>query len=783
MAGEGDAERLVVLLEARIRDFEKNMQKAGSTADRTFGRMRRDARSATRQMEADMARSTSRINQALAASSTRIGVYSKGMVASFAGAFAGAAVVRGAQQLIDANTRVTNSLKVAGLEGEGLKAVYQSLFVSAQKNAAPLESLATLYGRVALVQKELGVSTGDLLKFTDNVSLALRVAGTDATAASGALLQLSQAMGSGVVRAEEFNSILEGAQPIAQAAAAGLKEAGGSVAKLRQLVVDGKVSSEAFFAAFQAGSVILEEKVAGSELTTSQALIRLQNVLQDAAGKFDTATGASASFAGAVESVSNAIEQLQNSNILGWLGRLNNQLESSGFLQLRSSIREIEAILKFVDNAAGSVAVSFQGVADNANDAVAAALGFDAAASAPEALRGEIEKLAKSVVDGTTDADALRTELVRLGASPLNLAIQIGQIMDLARAAQTAAQSVATVATPTSDAWDASNRGGTAGTTPPKPKLKPVSLDDYDKPGGSKKGGRSKRSGVDMFADALRDQEQRIDALNRETAAQRSLNPLIDDYGYAMEKLRAQIDLENAATRAGLELTPDRQAAIDKLAEGYASASAEAEKLAEQQDRVLRSASDWAGITKDLASGFVNDLRNGVSVIETLGNAFDNLASKLIDMALDELITGLFKNLAGSIGGGLIGTGGLFANGAAFSGGNVVPFANGGVVSRPTVFPMSRGRTGLAGEAGPEAIMPLRRLPGGRLGVESSGGRGQGGDTATFAPSTIINIEGSADAKTLGALQEMIKQNNRQIWNEMPQRWAKARRDSTIPGL
>ncbi len=675
MAGEGDAERLVVLLEARIRDFEKNMQKASATADRSFARMRRDARSATRQMEADMARSTTRINQALAASSTRIGVYSKGMVASFAGAFAGAAVMRGAQQLIDANTRVTNSLKVAGLEGEGLKTVYNALFVSAQKNAAPLESLATLYGRVALVQKELGVSTGDLLKFTDNVSLALRVAGTDAQSASGALLQLSQAMGSGVVRAEEFNSILEGAQPIAQAAAAGLKEAGGSVAKLRQLVVDGKVSSEAFFAAFQAGSVILEEKVAGSELTTSQALIRLQNVLQDAAGKFDTATGASASFAGAVESVSNAIEQLQNSNILGWLGRLNNRLESSGFLQLRSTIREIEAILKFVDNAAGAVAVSFQGVADNANDAVAAALGFDDAASAPEPLRIEIEKLAKSVVDGTTDAEGLRTELVKLGTSPLNLAIQIGQIMDLARAAQTAAQTVASVATPASDAWDASNRGsGTGGTIPPKPKLKPVSLDDYDKPGGSTRGGRSKRSGADMFADALQDQEQRIDALNRETAAQRSLNPLIDDYGYAMEKLRAQIDLENAATRAGLELTPDRQAAIEKLAEGYATASSEAERLAEQQEQLRRSAEEWAGVTKDLASGFVNDLRNGVSVVESLGNAFDNLASKLIDMALDQLISGLFGNLMGALGGGgggfmaINGTGGMFAEGGMVRG-------------------------------------------------------------------------------------------------------------------
>lgn len=61
------------------------------------------------------------------------------------------------------------------------------------------------------------------------------------------------------------------------------------------------------------------------------------------------------------------------------------------------------------------------------------------------------------------------------------------------------------------------------------------------------------------------------------------------------------------------------------------------------------------------------------------------------------------------------------AKGNIFSGGNVMPFARGGIVSGPTVFPMRSG-VGLMGEAGPEAIVPLRRGPDGSLGVESSGG-------------------------------------------------------------
>lgn len=69
----------------------------------------------------------------------------------------------------------------------------------------------------------------------------------------------------------------------------------------------------------------------------------------------------------------------------------------------------------------------------------------------------------------------------------------------------------------------------------------------------------------------------------------------------------------------------------------------------------------------------------------------------------------------------LSGAGGLFAKGGVFAGGNVIPFARGGVVSRPTLFPMANG-AGLMGEAGEEAVMPLRRGSNGRLGVEMHGG-------------------------------------------------------------
>ncbi|MDE2246443.1 MAG: phage tail tape measure protein, partial [Xanthomonadaceae bacterium] len=79
---------------------------------------------------------------------------------------------------------------------------------------------------------------------------------------------------------------------------------------------------------------------------------------------------------------------------------------------------------------------------------------------------------------------------------------------------------------------------------------------------------------------------------------------------------------------------------------------------------------------------------------------------------------------SGWVGAALSMFGGAHAYGNVFNGGALIPHANGGVIGNPTLFPMSGGRTGLMGEAGPEAIMPLVRASTGHLGVRAVGGGG-----------------------------------------------------------
>ncbi|KRE05989.1 hypothetical protein ASE63_06725 [Bosea sp. Root381] len=229
-----DAERLQLILEVQGNRFEQQLKKQNATAYRLFKSLEDRAS----QMEKGVGASFGSLGKRLA------------------GLFAGITVGRALgdiQRAAESYQKVVNSLKVAGVSDAELPKTLDAVYQSAIKNAVPMEALAQLFGRVSQAQTTLGTTSGELLKFTDLVAQGLRVSGTSASEASGSLLQLSQALSGGKVQAEEYNSLLDGQYPLLQAVAAGMKEAGGDVAKLTQLVKAGEVSSKAFYDAARAG--------------------------------------------------------------------------------------------------------------------------------------------------------------------------------------------------------------------------------------------------------------------------------------------------------------------------------------------------------------------------------------------------------------------------------------------------------------------------------------------------------------------------------------------------
>ena len=121
------------------------------------------------------------------------------------------------------------------------------------------------------------------------------------------------------------------------------------------------------------------------------------------------------------------------------------------------------------------------------------------------------------------------------------------------------------------------------------------------------------------------------------------------------------------------------------------------------------------GLTRGLSHAFEGVVKDG----DRLSDALRGVGRTLVDSVYSAAVKPVTQGLGGAVSKGvasLLGT--PFAEGGAFVGGRVTPFAKGGVVSAPTAFPM-RGGAGLMGEAGPEAIMPLARGADGRLGVRA----------------------------------------------------------------
>jgi hypothetical protein len=214
-------------------------------------------------------------------------------------------------------------------------------------------------------------------------------------------------------------------------------------------------------------------------------------------------------------------------------------------------------------------------------------------------------------------------------------------------------------------------------------------LTDVFKP-DKKGGGGGKGKDRDPLADLLREMEQRQKLIGM-TGQQREIME---------ETFKLQKQLSDTS------LTDDQ---IVKLAEKNVL-------LAEQERLYDRLRQTSEQVNSAFENAFVSFVTGASSAREAASNLLRSLANLWAQAAFRALVggnSGLFSMFSPAVV--------ASANGNAFMGGNVIPFANGGVVNSPTLFPMSGGKTGLMGEAGAEAIMPLKRGRDGKLGVASGG--------------------------------------------------------------
>lgn len=147
------------------------------------------------------------------------------------------------------------------------------------------------------------------------------------------------------------------------------------------------------------------------------------------------------------------------------------------------------------------------------------------------------------------------------------------------------------------------------------------------------------------------------------------------------------------------------------------------EDLAGTLARVQRRADGLALSAGSFASAMTRAFTQAASGGKQFDEVLKSLALRLSSLAVRQAFRPLARGFAGGLN--TIFTG-LLAGGqvAGHAAGAIKPFASGGVIGTPTYFPLSNGGLGLAGEAGPEAIMPLARDRDGRLGIAMAGAGG-----------------------------------------------------------
>ncbi|WP_050920243.1 tape measure protein, partial [Yersinia enterocolitica] len=318
MAGEQQLGNIVYQVEMELGKLITSQQQVNSRLDQMEGKFDATAKSVDR-----AEKSMFSLSKVAGALTTALSVQ---QVASYAEAWT------------VLNNKLVNSIKT----GETLADVNQRVFDIAQESRSSLDGIATLYSRMERAMRDAGVSGKELGQITTTISKAMTISGATAAESEGALVQLSQALASGVLRGQEFNSMSEQAPALMK----GLSDSlGVSIGQLRAMAAEGKLTTDVLLTAFRDMAPTVEKEFANTMMTMSQSLTVANNNITQFVGSSTAVKSSVSVFNSAVVSLSENLDSM--SSIIGivaavvgsrYVGALT--LASAAQVQKASSARQ-----------------------------------------------------------------------------------------------------------------------------------------------------------------------------------------------------------------------------------------------------------------------------------------------------------------------------------------------------------------------------------------------------------------------------------------------------------
>ena len=275
---------LTLDLVAKIGNFTQGMRQASSSAER------------------EMQRASNSVN------------VMNGMLGKLAATAGAVFSINQIKNYADSYTGIVNQLKLVTSGQAELNTAMNDTYKIAQATASSWGAVNTVYSKYMSNAKVLNLTQAETARLTEVTSKAVSISGSTTEAAAGALFQFGQALDGNILRAEEYNSLVDGAGGLLNAMAKGL---GVTRGELRQMMLDGKLSGQVITEALLKAGDSVDELYSKTDTTIAASFNLITTEVTKMVGEFDSATGASKTFVQGITLLSQNMEGVVNSMMVG----------------------------------------------------------------------------------------------------------------------------------------------------------------------------------------------------------------------------------------------------------------------------------------------------------------------------------------------------------------------------------------------------------------------------------------------------------------------------------
>ena len=393
-----DEERLVVLFEARLKDFEQRMQRSVSTTRNTRRQIERESDQLAKKLEADMSKAGDGFGAVFSKIRGALGIAGLGLSAG--------AISNLTSEWSDLNSRVVNAVgsmsrgeEVMGRLSEMARRTYSSIGQTTESFIQNSDALT-----------DLGYNFTQQLDLTEALNNALVISATRGQQADAVMRAWSNAMALGELRGQNLNTIIQGSSRLTRALADSM---GVSTNELRKMGNEGRITSQDMFNVTNQLEQLRAEADA-MPATLQDSFVLLGNAVMQFVGQADQASGATGALAGDIISLADSIERMAE-NLRDGDTPLMRLIDN-----LAAISREIGLLSTETDETVATVAE----LEHQLLSILSTAMGFSDPSIMPIALTEALVELSGQMEDNEITAQELQAALVELGGTAPNFAVK-----------------------------------------------------------------------------------------------------------------------------------------------------------------------------------------------------------------------------------------------------------------------------------------------------------------------------------------------------------------------